>query len=331
MARNQCPVGENKSEVVAALPQACSDEETAVALVEQMRWNDCPACPRCGDTDVYQMQSSKGGRQANFRWRCRGCERQYTVRTGTVMEDSAIPMRHWCLAFWLACSSKKGMSALQIQRLTGLSYKSALFLLHRVRFAMVETGGAPLTGTVEVDETYVGGKPRKANRVEDRVPAKRGRGTSKQPVVAMVERGGRVRTRVVANVTVHNLREAMQDHVHPSACIVTDELSVYPSAARGFAQHRTVNHGCGEYSYTAADGFTVSTNRAEGFFSLVKRSIYGIYHNVSREHLHRYITEREFVYNTRRLNDGARVVQAIRMSEGKRLTYRGSSRLAAQA
>ena len=242
--------------MVAELPLACSDEAAAVEFMERQRWAACPACPRCGDTDVYQMQSNQGGRQADFRWRCRGCKRQYTVRTGSVMEDSAVPVRHWCLAYWMACSSKKGMSAKQMQRLTGLSYKSALFLMHRVRFAMVETGGAPLRGTVEVDETYVGGKPRKANRVEDRVPAKRGRGTNKQPVVAMVERGGRVRTRVVANVTAANLREVMQTYVHPSACIVTDELSVYPSAARGFAQHRTVNYGCGGYSYTAADGFT---------------------------------------------------------------------------
>ena len=331
MARNQCSVGENKTDVVAELPLACSDEAAAVEFMERQRWADCPACPRCGDTDVYQMMSNDGGRQANFRWRCRGCRQQYTVRTGSVMEDSAIPVRHWCLAYWMACASKKGMSAKQIQRLTGLSYKSALFLMHRVRFAMVETGGAPLTGTVEVDETYVGGKPRKANRVEDRVPAKRGRGTKKQPVVAMVQRGGKVRTRVVANVTIHNLREAMQQCVHPSACIVTDELNVYPAAARDFADHRTVSHGSGEYAYTDTDGFDVATNHVKGFFSLVKRSIYGVYHNVSREHLHRYVTEREFVYNTRGLDDGARVVQAIRMSEGKRLTYRGSSRLAAQA
>lgn len=322
MARKNTPVAENKDDVIRDIPAACADEHAAVEMVEQLRWNGEPACPKCGDVDVYQMKGRDGERQANFRWRCRGCKAQYTVRTGTVMEDSAIPLRHWCLAFWLACSSKKGCAAKQIERMTGLSYKSALFLLHRVRFAMVETGGAPLAGTVEVDETYVGGKPRKANRVEDRVPAKRGRGTSKQPVVAMVQRGGKVRTRVVANVTVHNLREAMQECVHPSACIVTDELSVYPAATQGYAAHRTVSHGKGEYAYTAADGFAVATNHVEGFFSLVKRSIYGVYHNVSREHLHRYVTEREFVYNTRGLTDGERVVQAVRQAEGKRLTYR---------
>jgi transposase-like protein len=322
MARNQCSVGENKSETVRELPLACSNETAAVEFMERKRWGDCPACPKCGDTDVYQMMSNQGGRQANFRWRCRGCKSQYSVRTGTVMEDSAIPVRHWCYAYWAACASKKGVSALQIQRQTGLSYKSALFLMHRIRFGMVDTHGEPLRGTVEVDETYVGGKPRKANRVEDRVPAKRGRGTKKQPVVAMVERGGRVRTRVVANVTAANLREAMRDCISPSAFIVTDELSVYPSAARGFAGHRTVTHGTGAYAYTATDGFDVNTNTIESFFALVKRAVYGTYHNVSREHLHRYVTEREFVYNTRFLDDGARVAQAIRMSEGKRLTYR---------
>src|SRR3989440_1376102 len=149
-----------KSEIVAALPAACSDELTAVEFIERQRWGDEPACPRCGDTDVYQMRGRDGQRNKRFLWLCRGCGDQFTVRIGTVFEDSRIPLRHWCYAFWAACASKKGVSAMQIKRMTGLSYKSALFLMHRIRFAMAENYGeqALLDGTVEVDETYVGGR-----------------------------------------------------------------------------------------------------------------------------------------------------------------------------
>ncbi|MBA4158298.1 MAG: IS1595 family transposase [Gemmatimonadetes bacterium] len=310
--------------ILDQLKSATTDERLAVEFFERMRWPEGAACPRCGDVDVYQMmQAGTDERQENFRWRCRGCKKQFTVRVGTIMEDSPIPLKVWAYAFWSACASKKGVSSLQIQRETGLSYKSSLFMMHRIRWAMVESGGAPLFGTVEVDETYVGGKPRKANKVEDRKSAKRGRGTDKQPVVAMVERGGRVRTRVVANVTAANLEEAMRECVHPSACIVTDELNVYPSAARDFAGgHKTVKHGDGEYVKYEADGFAIHTNTAEGFFSLFKRALIGAYHHVSREHLHRYAAEREFLYNTRKMDDADRVATAIRMAEGKRLTYK---------
>lgn len=157
-------VGQDRSGVVRELPGACCDESAAVEFLERRRWGDEPACPRCGSDSVYQMTSKQTGeRQANFRWRCRDCKKQYTVRTGTVMEDSRIPLYIWMWAFWSACRAKKGISALQIKRETGLSYKSALFLMHRIRFAMAPTSdgggdGDKLTGTVEVDETYHGGR-----------------------------------------------------------------------------------------------------------------------------------------------------------------------------
>src|SRR5215208_6211329 len=131
------PVATSKSEVVAALPAVCSDERTAVEFWERHRLGDTPNCPRCGDTAVAQMKARDGERNARFLWRCHGCKQQFTVRVGTVMEDSPIPVRHWCYALWAACASKKGVSAKQIQRMTGVSYKSALFLMHRIRFAMV--------------------------------------------------------------------------------------------------------------------------------------------------------------------------------------------------
>jgi len=146
--------------VVVALPLACAQEGAAVEFMEKQRWGDHAACPRSGDMDVYQMKDSKTGeRQVNYRWRCLGCKKQFTVRTGTVFEDSRIELRHWCYAFWRAATSKKGVSALEIHRQTGISYKSSLFVLQRIRFAMNDSMPGPLSGPVEADETYVGGKP----------------------------------------------------------------------------------------------------------------------------------------------------------------------------
>src|SRR6266404_550947 len=172
--------------------------------MESQRWGDFPACPCCGSVDVYQMKDSKtGARQVNYRWRCKDCKKQYTVRTGTVFEESRIELRHWCYAFWRASTSKKGVSALEIMRHCQISYKSALFLMNRIRFAMApDPSVAPkLTGTVEIDETYVGGKPRYKG------VSKRGRGTEKMPVFAAVERQGQIRRHVIADVTGATLKE----------------------------------------------------------------------------------------------------------------------------
>src|SRR2546430_1113564 len=170
------------------------------------------------------MRGRNGERNARFLWDCRGCRRQFTVRIGTVLEDSRVPLRHWAYAFWAACASKKGVSALQIKRQTGLSYKSALHLMHRIRWAMAESPTGPLGGIVEADETYVGGKPRAKElrqRGADWKVYKRGRARDfkdrKTPVVALVERGGRVRTFVPQHVTAANLRQIIEANVDPSA------------------------------------------------------------------------------------------------------------------
>lgn len=295
---------------IQELPAACADEAVAVEFMEKHRWGDYPGCPHCGDMDVYQMRSKDGAREKHWRWRCRGCKRQFSVRTGTVFEDSRIPLRHWCFAFWRASTSKKGVSALEIHRQTGLSYKSCLFLLHRIRFAMAPTDGNPLTGIVEVDETYVGGKARNAkNRKEA--------WENKAPVVALVERGGNVRSFHVADVTGKTLKNAIRDNVDRRARIMTDEASQYQGIGREFASHETVKHSAKEYARR-----DVSTNTVEGYFSIVKRGINGIYHSVSKKHLHRYLAEYEFRYNGRKLTDGERTVAAILASEGKRLRYR---------
>lgn len=264
------------------------------------------------------MRDSKtGGRQKNNRWRCRDCKSQYTVRTGTVLEDSRIPLHHWCYAFWRASTSKKGVSALEIHRQTGLSYKSSLFMLNRIRYAMSDSAPAPLGpngGDVEVDETYVGGKPRYKGC------NKRGRGTKKQSVLAMVERGGCVKTMPIANVTGKTLKQAIRENVHADARIITDENTAYTGIGEEFkGGHKTTTHSAREY--VRGD---VHSNTVEGFFSIVKRGINGIYHAVSKEHLHRYMAEFEFRYNQRNLDDGPRTAATIKASEGKRLTYKES-------
>ena len=216
----------DKKKIISRIPEACSDEAKATEFMEWQRWCDDPICPRCESDDVYQMQSRSGGREKGFRWKCRACKRQYSVRTGTVFEDSRIPLKYWCWAFWRSCSSKKGISALQIKRETGLTYKSALFLMHRIRFAMADQPTSQLRGTVEVDETYVGGKARGRRPVgwEGRKGRRPDFKDRKTPVMALVERGGRVRAMPPVSVTAATLKGAIRQHVHPSARIVTDQL-----------------------------------------------------------------------------------------------------------
>ncbi len=296
---------------IQELPMACADEASAVEFMEKHRWGEHPGCPHCGDMDVYRMRSRDGSREKYFRWRCRGCKRQFSVRTGTVFEDSRIPLRHWCFAFWRAATSKKGVSALEIHRQTGLSYKSSLFLLHRIRFAMAGSGNGPLSGTVEVDETYVGGK---ARHVRDRREA----WARKAPVIALVERGGDVRCLHVNDIKGETLKDAIRSNVDRGSRIMTDEAPQYRGIGDEYeGGHETVKHSA--YEYARGD---VTTNTVEGFFSIVKRSINGIYHSVSKKHLHRYLDEYEFRYNGRGLSDGERTVAAIRGADGKRLRYR---------
>ena len=305
--------------VLEALPLACAEEGAAVAFMEKQRWGDHPACPRCGDMAVYQMKNSvTGERQENYRWRCKGCNKQFTVRIGTVFEDSRIEMRHWCYAFWRAATSKKGVSALEIHRQTGLSYKSSLFMLNRIRFAMNGSMPGPLSGKVEADETYVGGKPRYKLVGKE---AREEWWAKKPAVMAIVERKGRVRTGVVADVTAKTLGDALRENVDPAkSTLYTDEMLSYRPVGKQFSGgHFRTKHSAGEYARGDAHSNTV-----EGFFLIVKRGLNGIYHAVSKEHLHRYLCEFEFRYNHRYMEDGERTLAAIQASEGKRLTYEES-------
>jgi len=288
-------------------------EDEARAALERIRWPNGTVCPHCG---VIGNSVRIGGKAARpGLWRCKDCRKQFTVTVKSIFEDSRIPIRKWLLAFHLICSSKKGISALQLQRNLGLgSYQTAWFMAHRIRHAMLQEPLASLlTGTVEVDETYVGGKPRKGTG-----PHKRGRGTRKTPVVALVERGGRVRSKKMERLSGENLKAAVRENVHPLARIMSDELAAYKGIGKHFeGGHALVNHSRGEY----ARG-DVHVNNAESYFALLKRGVMGAFHHVSARHLGRYCDEFSFRWDHRGTSDGERMVTALQKAEGKRLMYK---------
>lgn len=303
----------SKSTTIEKVPLACSDELAAVEFLEEQRWADSPECVHCASSNVYKMRDQKTGeRNERFLWRCHDCKKQYTVRVGTVYEESRIALRHWCYAFWRAATSKKGVAALEISRQCQISYKSALFMMNRIRYAMSPEADAPkLTGIVEVDETYVGGKPRFKGI------SKRGHGTSKTPVFAAVERNGSIHRRVMTDVNQQNLRQVMREVIEPRAQLMSDEFAAYWGIGKEYLTHNTVQHGAKEYVRGDAH-----VNTAESSFALVKRGIHGIYHSVSRQYLYRYIWQFDFMWNARRLNDGERTILAIQSAEGKRMRYK---------
>ncbi len=303
--------GSPKSAILAALPLACTDELAAVEFFEAQRWGGTVTCPHCTSGAVYQMKARDKSRNARLRWRCRGCDKQFTVRTGTVLENSKIPLRHWAYAFWAACASKKGVSSLQVSRQTGLSYESALFLMHRIRHGMAKDHENPvkMNGVIEADELYVGGKPRRDG------PGRPGPIKPKVPIIALVNRSGEARAMVATRVTSAAVTHFIRRNVDTRSTLMTDEAGVYKHVGSPMAGgHQVVNHSAYEYARGICH-----TNSVEGFFSIVRRSIHGTYHSVSRQHLPRYVGQWVFMHNTRRAEDGERVRLAIQSSIGKRL------------
>jgi len=288
-------------------------EEGARAYLEAIRWPDGPVCVKCGNVEVTRLQG-KATRPGVLK--CKGCRQQFTVTVGTIFEDSHLPLRKWVLAFHLMCGAKKGISALQLKRHLGIAYKSAWHMAHRIRHAMqAEPLRSMLSGTVEVDETYVGGKPRFRHRRHSTKPRPP---SNKVPVVALVERGGKVRTRVVADVTAKTLKDAIRENVARDSRIMTDEHKSYEGIGRELKSHDVVKHGHGQY--VRGDAYT---NTAESFFGLLKRGVMGAFHHVSKEHLPRYCEEFAYRWNTRHATDSERTAAAIRQTEGRRLMYRG--------
>lgn len=311
------------------LAKEYSDERKARALLESLRWPDGPECPHCHAKEPYTLKTKGTSKQPERTgiYKCRACRKQFTVTVGTVFEASHIPISKWLMAMFIVCSSKKAISAHQLHRMLGITYKSAWFMAHRIRYAMRPDGCEPmLKGTVECDETFVGGKPRAINKGGGKSEPASGQGyrfnTNKVPVVALVQRDGSVRTKVVASVNQENLREFLRGKIARGTRVNTDQFGIYRNLFYGWTKHDVVNHSAREYYRVNRDGTEAHTNTVESFFSLIKRGVYGSWHHVSKEHLPKYVDEFAFRWNTRKLKDGQRMEQFAPMIAGKRLTYR---------
>jgi transposase-like protein len=292
------------------------DEDAARAHFEAIRWPDGPICPHCGVVDNATELKGKSTRPGVYK--CKDCRKPFTATVGTLYERSHIPLHKWLLATRLLCGSKKGMSAHQLWRQLGFgSYRTAWFMAHRIREGMREAHlpTTPMGGEgkfVEADETFVGGRAK--NRAYAKVAP------YKEAVVSLVERGGKVRSHHVADVTASTLKPILADAIAKDTHFRTDSSPVYTGLGGGFASHTTVNHSIKEYVRGDAH-----TNTAEGYFSILKRGIYGVYHHVSAEHLKRYLGEFDFRYNHRialGFDDATRATLAVKGIAGKRLTYR---------
>ena len=280
--------------------------------LESVRWPTGPVCPHCGAVDRISKLNGKAHRPGVYD--CGHCRDQFTVTVGTVFERSKISLDKWLFAATLMAASKKGVSSKQIERMLDVTYKTAWFMTHRLREAMKPYGGGLFGaggGTVEADETFVGRKPGTKIR----------RGYAhKEAVFSLVERGGKVRSYHVADITANTLKIKLKEQVAKEANLMTDDAGQYRKMHEEFASHETVNHSAGEYVRGNAH-----TNTIEGFFSIFKRGMYGVYQHVSSHHLARYTTEFDFRYNHREklgFDDAARTIELLKGINGKRLTYR---------
>lgn len=287
--------------------------DKAREYLEVLHWPNGPICPHCGNADakrIYSIAANPAKKVRAGLKKCAECKKQFTVTVGTVFEDSHVPLNKWLIAVYLLCASKKGMSAHQLHRMLKVTYKTAWFMFHRLRYAMREPAFQGKLGgpgkVVESDETWIGGRARGVGK---------GKGwVNKVHVFAMVERGGEVRSMPMGSVTASNLKAAMDEHIDKSTRLMTDGNSSYTVPGREYASHERVDHSAEEY--VRGD---VYTNTIEGVFSLLKRGVHGTYHHWSKKYLSQYLAEFDFRYNLRKLNDGDRTLQALGRTRGKRL------------
>lgn len=301
---------------LVSLMQRFATEEAARDLLESIRWPDGAVCAHCGVVGNSTKLQGKAHRVGVYQ--CGDCGKQYTVTVGTIFEDSHVPLNKWLMAYYMMCASKTQVSALQIQRQLGIgSYRTAWHMCHRIRFSMADVSPTDkLSGTVEADETYIGGKARGKGR---------GYTKNKTAVVSVVERGGRVRSKVINSdrVSGSQVSAILAANVEPTAHLNTDESPLYTAPGKNFASHDTVCHKEEEYArHDLETGRIATTNSAEGFFGNSKRSIDGTHHHIGRKHLSLYMAELDFKYNSRRVSDGERTVDGLAKIEGKRLTLR---------
>lgn len=303
------------------------NEKAAFAYVEGILWPQGAVCPHCGTMErAYRLEGVRSkaseknpeGVERHGLWKCGECRKQFTVRKGTIFEESHCPLHKWLQAIHLLCSSKKGISSHQLHRVLEVQYKTAWFLSHRIREAMRSGDLSPFGGggsPVEVDETYIGNDPDKTK--------KHGGGQHKMKVLALVDRNtGRSRAFVVDDVKAATLAPIINANLAKEAVLLTDEHVAYQSIGKGFSQHERVRHSIGEYGYGP-----IHTNTIEGYFSIFKRGMKGVYQHCSKQHLHRYLAEFDFRYTNRVANgvdDTQRATQALLGVVGKRLTYRSA-------
>ncbi len=288
-----------------------SDPDLAHGFITKLRWPNGVACPRmgCGNADVLFLEKRRI-------WKCRGCQKQFSVRVGTVMEDSPLGLDKWLVAMWLVASNRNGVSSHELGRALGVTQKTAWFLLHRARLAMAAQHTTRLEGHVEVDETYVGGKPKHGNVGRRLLGIKPGmKPDTKIVVLGAIQRGGEVRTWVVPDARRMTIQPILRNHVSPGSFLYTDALRSYHGMNDRYF-HQVIDHAT-EYVRGS-----VHTNSIESYWALLKRGLAGTYISVMPWHLWRYCDETAFRFNTRDLKDGERFVRLVPRIDGKRLTYK---------
>jgi transposase-like protein len=318
------------------------NEAKAFEHVESVLWPHGPTCPHCGNVDkIYCLEgvrskSSKKNPEGVERHglkKCAACRQQFTVRVGTIFEESHIPLHKWLQAIHLMCSSKKGISSNQLHRVLEITLKSAWFLSHRIREAMREGNLGPIGGngkTTEADETYFGKKsgPTPTMTTSGRPFTKSGNAgpSHKRAIIGLVERGGPVRTFHVERADKETVAQLVTDNISHESILYTDESRLYSDMAATFVDHQTTKHSAKEYVRYEGDA-VIHSNTIENYFSVFKRGMKGIYQHCSEKHLHRYLAEFDFRYNNRvglGVNDSHRALNALVGTQGKRLLYRDS-------
>ena len=286
-----------------------SDKETCTTFMAQLRWPDGVTCPLCESKAVSYLST-------RFMWKCKACKKQFSVKVGTVMEDSPIGLDKWLAAMWLISNAKNGISSCEIHRALGVTQKTAWFLLHRIRLAMQNGTLEKFSGQVEVDETYIGGLARNMHRDkrDKKIHGTGGSGSGKVAVMGLLERKGNVRAKVIADATQATLHGEVRQHVEQGADLFTDGWKSYSGLHADYI-HQVIDH-----AEKYVDG-QIHTNGIENFWSLLKRGIKGTYVSVEPFHLFRYLDEQTFRFNTRKGKDADRFLQTAKQVAGKRLTY----------